>query len=313
MAYVALPSATRASRLSVARSRWQAILQVRPDLAPAIALQRSLIEPVIDLTETLERGRLPRLSLPAKYLAAKLGKHVPALAAEPIPIPTTLLKPTLLALCENLAAGGGGNPARQIHAALDAGTMEAGAVFAATLSRDQKAITLGSRHRGLQSELLWLVAELAVSPFVYGLQQLVLGRSTGRLDEALQAALDSWRQGYCPICGSWPTLIEALAGQSVLRCSFCAYAWTLDEPGCVYCGDIGPTFVTTAPDPSRLDRRLETCGKCRSYVKAIDVDELSPFPLGAIADLETMDLDVMTMKQGFQRPALKAFSSAKAV
>jgi FdhE protein len=282
-------------------------------LAPAIALQRSLIEPVIDLADTLEHGRLPRLSLPAKYLAAKLSKHVPALAAEPIPIPTALLRPTLLVLCEHLADGGGGDPARQIHKALDAGTLEAGAVFAATISRDQKAIAIGSRHRGLQSELVWLVAELATSPFVHGLQQLVLGRQTGRLDEALKVALDGWTQGYCPLCGSWPTLIEALEGTSVLRCSFCAYAWTLAEPGCVYCGDIGPTFVTSAPDASRPDRRLETCGSCRSYVKAIDVDELSPFPLGPIADLETMDLDVITMKQGFQRPAPKAFSAAKAV
>lgn len=313
MAYVVLPPATRASRLAVARARWDAILHVRQDLTPAIALQRSLIEPVIDLADTLEHGRLPRLSLPVKYLAAKLGKHVPTLAAEPIPIPTALLKPTLLVMCEHLADGGGGEPARQIHRAFDAGTLDAGAVFAATLSRDQKAIAIGSRHRGLQSELVWLVAELAVSPFVYGLQQLVLGRNTGRLDETLQVALDGWKQGYCPICGSWPTLIEAQKDKCALRCSFCAYAWTLDEPGCVYCGDIGPTFVTRAPDPSRPDRRLETCGKCRSYVKAIDVDDLSPFPLGAIADLETMDLDVMTMKQGFRRPALKAFSTAKAV
>lgn len=313
MAYVALPAATRASRLAVARSRWDAILHVRPDLEPAITLQRTLIEPVVDLSETLMQGRLPRLSLPARYLAAKLGKHVPALAAEPIPIPTPLLKPTLLMLCEHLAIGGGGNPVRHICAAVNAGTLEAGAVFAATLSRDQKAIVIGSRHRGLQSELVWLVAELTVSPFVYGLQQLILGRNAGRLDATLQAALEGWKQGSCPICGSWPTLIEALGGKSVLRCSFCAYAWTLDEPGCVYCGDVGPTFVTRAPDPSRPDRRLETCGKCRSYVKAIDVDDLSPFPLGAIADLETMDLDVMTMKQGFQRPALKAFSTAKVV
>ncbi len=42
-------------------------------------------------------------------------------------------------------------------------------------------------------------------------------------------------------------------------------------------------------------------------------DELSPFPLIAIGDLETMDMDVFAMKQGFQRPRLKSFAGAKAV
>lgn len=309
MPYVALPAVTHADRLAVARARWDAILLVRPDLLPAIALQRSLLEPVIDLTETLTQGRLPRLSLPPKYLAAKLDKRVPALAAEPIPLPTAALKPTLLQLCRNLADGGGGEPARQIHSVIDAGTMEAGAVLNATLTRDQKAIKIAAVHRHLQSELVWLVAELAVSPFVYALQQLLLAPR----DPTLLAALDRWKQGYCPVCGSWPALIESLNRRNIVRCSFCALAWTLDDPGCVYCGDIGPTFVTASPDPTRPDRRLETCGKCRSYVKAVDVDELSPFPLIAISDLETMDLDMLTMKQGFQRPAMKVFAASKPI
>lgn len=314
MPYVAMPPATRASRLAAARARWDAILAVRPDLAPAISLQRSLLEPVIDLTEVLAAGRLPRLSLPGRYVAAKLGRQVPALAAEPIPMPAAQLKPTLLDLCQQLARGGAGEAAIRIHTALDAGTLDTGSVLAATLARDQRAITLGALQRGLQSELVWLVAELAVSPFVHGLQQLLLaplGREPA--DGVLRAALDGWKQGYCPICGSWPVLIEALDGRSVLRCSFCAYAWTLADPGCVYCGNTEPTFVTSAPGAGRPDRRLETCLKCRSYVKAVDVDELSPFPLGAISDLETMDLDVRTMKQGFQRPALKAFAPSKPV
>lgn len=313
MPYVALPPATQESRLAVARARWDAILHVRPDLLPAIALQRSLIEPVIALTDALGQGRVPRLSLPPKYLAAKLGKRIPALAAEPIPMPAALLKPTLLELCRHLADGGGGEPAMQIHSAFDAGTLDAGAVLSATLSRDQKAIKLAAVHRRLQSELVWLVAELAVSPYVYGLQQMVVGESGKPMDPALKQALDAWQQGYCPVCGSWPAIIEAANGSSILRCSFCALAWTLAEPGCIYCGDTGPTFVISAPDPGRPDRRLETCGKCRSYVKAIDVDELSPFPLGAIGDLETMDLDVRTMKQGFQRPATKVFAAAKPI
>lgn len=314
MAYVALPPATRESRLAVATDRWNSILRVRPDLAPAIDLQRQLIGPVIALTDTFEHGRMPRLSLPPKYVAAKLAKGIPAFAAEPIPMPANVIRPTLLKLCEELARGGAGDAAEHIRSAIDAGTLEAGSLLSASLNRDQKAIKTGGVHRGLAPDLLWLVAELAVSPFAHTLQEMLLfpkGRSAP--DEVLLAALNDWRQGYCPLCASWPALVESLDGRRILRCSFCAMAWSLDDPGCLYCGERGPVFTATVPDPTRPDRRLETCGTCRSYVKAVDVDELSPFPLVAIGDLETMDLDVRAMEQGFHRPPLRAFSSAKAV
>src|SRR4051812_8756318 len=99
MPLVHLAPASRESRMGAAASKWEAIRGARPDLEAAVALQTELIGLVIDLAATLEQGRPPRLSLPPKYLAAKLSRGVPALSAEPIPIPTAILKPTLLKLC----------------------------------------------------------------------------------------------------------------------------------------------------------------------------------------------------------------------
>jgi formate dehydrogenase maturation protein FdhE len=56
---------------------------------------------------------------------------------------------------------------------------------------------------------------------------------------------------------------------------------------------------------------LQTCRKCGGYLKGTPVDALSPFPLLAIADLETMDLDVFAMEQGFHRPDLREFAAAR--
>ncbi len=47
-------------------------------------------------------------------------------------------------------------------------------------------------------------------------------------------------------------------------------------------------------------------------MKAVDVAELSPFPLVAIADLETMDLDMSAIERGYTRPPLKEFGSVTA-
>jgi len=313
MPFVALEPATRQSRLAEASRRWDALLAVRPDLAPAIALQRQLIGPVVELTDVIEHGRLPRLSLPPKYLAAKLARGVPALAGEPIPLPVAVLKPTLLRLCEELAAGGAGEAADHIKAALDETRMDAGSLLTASLARDQQAIRTGAAQHGLAPDLVWLVAELAVSPFAYALQQTLF--TPAATDAALGAALAGWTGGFCPACGSWPAVAEVASGRRVLRCSFCAFAWELAGYGCVYCGEEGPRFVTAAPDAQmvegRKDRRVEICNACRSYMKAVDVSELSPFPLVALADLETMDLDMAALERGYSRPPLKNFTSRR--
>jgi FdhE protein len=304
MAYVALSHGKHEDLLETAERRWSAISAARPDLERAVALQRRLLGAMIALGGVFDRGRLPRLSLPPKYLAAKLARGVPILSGEPIPLPVPAITPTLLQLCEALADGGAGDAAVHIREAIATGNIEVGSLLAASLKRDQTAIRTGATHRGLAPDLVWLVAELAVGPFVHTLQRLLLGPTQ---DDALTAALGTWNKGYCPACGSWPALAEVVGGHRTLRCSFCSSAWELATYGCIYCEEQGAPFVTAAPDEERKDRRLEVCTACGGYLKTIDLSELSPFPLLAISDIETTDLDVAAMEHGYARPALRDF------
>ncbi|HWF83430.1 MAG TPA: formate dehydrogenase accessory protein FdhE [Vicinamibacterales bacterium] len=302
MPYVPV-SRAKARRLEdTAEQRWAAILTARPDLEPALALQRRLIGLVIAASSTIEGAGLPRLSLPPKYIAAKLGQGVPALTGEPIPVPAVALRPTLVSLCEALAAGGAGEAAEHIGSAISSGDIEPASLLTASLTRDQDAIRTGAVHRGLAPDLVWLIAELAVSPFAHALQRSLFAH------EGLTDALAQWHQGYCPACGSWPALAEVVGGHRTMRCSFCATAWEQNTYACVYCAENGESFVTAAPNEARTDRRLELCRTCGGYLKTVDVPELSPFPLLAIGDLETMDLDLAAMENNYRRPEMKAFS-----
>jgi FdhE protein len=305
MPYVPQSPANGDAVLETAERRWRALLDARPDLEPAVALQRRLLGLVIELQHTVEAGRLPRLSLPSKYLAAKLTRGVPVLSAEPIPLPTRTLASTLEELCVALADGGAGDAATHIREAVRSGNIEPGSLLAASLARNQAAIRTGAVHRGLSPDLVWLVAELAVGPFVHLLQRTLFSTS----DEALLGALDHWNRGYCPACGSWPALAEVVSGHRTLRCSFCSSAWELNAYACIYCQEPGEKFVTAAPDDERKDRRVEVCSACGGYLKAVDVPELSPFPLLSISDIETTDLDVAAMEHGYGRPAMKVRST----
>jgi FdhE protein len=306
MPYVALAPVPIEARAEIAAARWADILGAKPDLAPAVTLQRNLLGVVLDLRATLAQHPAPRLSLPPNYIAAKLTTGVPALANEPIPLPVALLQPALLDLCDHLSRGGAGESADHIRSAIDETRMDAGSLLMSSLKRDQAAVRTGALHRGLAADLLWLVAELAVSPFVYALQERLLGSALP--GSALRTAVDTWSHGYCPLCGSWPALAEVVEGHRILRCSFCALAWELSTYGCIHCGNRSSTFVTTAPNGDRIDRRLEACRHCGGYLKTADVPEPSPFPLLAIADLETMELDLMAMEKGYSRPPMKSFA-----
>ena len=295
--------------MAAAARRWAAILAARPELAPAVALQEQLITRVVDLTEIVERAPLPRLSLPPRYLAAKLTRGIPALAAEPMPLPLQVMIPALLDMCDELARGGAGETADHIKAAIEEARFDAGSLLTASFNRDQHAIRTGATHRGLSPDLVWLVAELAVSPYVHVLQNVLLSPSAP--DAALSAALANWSHGYCPACGSWPALAEIYESHRILRCSFCAHAWELKTYACVYCGTANERFVTFAGSVDRPHSRVEICGGCGGYLKTVDVAELSPFPLLAIADLETMELDMMAMEKEYRRPPMMDFKRPK--
>ena len=305
MAHVTVSPAPPQGLLGIAERRWIALAEARPDLAPAVALQRELLGIVIDLATTLDSRPLPRLSLPPKYIAAKLTRGVPAFSGEPIPLPVPVLGPAVLRLCDALAAGGAADAATHIKDAVASGNIEVGSLLTASFKRDQTAIRSGATHRGLAPDLVWLVAELAVSPFIHAIQRALFDRAEGN---PLRDALGVWAHGYCPACGSWPAVAEVVAGHRTLRCSFCATAWELPAYACIYCGEKDAPFVTAAPNEERKDRRVELCRTCGGYLKTIDLDELSPFPLLAISDIETTDLDVAAMEHGYARPQLKSFA-----
>jgi len=308
MPLVSVQQPARDELETISGRRWDDLRLRRPDLAPAVELQQRLLAIVVRAAQALDPGRLPRLSLPPKYLAAKLGRGVPIFAGEPIPVPVGLLKASLLNLCDALAAGGAGESADHVKAAIAANTMDAGSLLTASLSRNQQAIRTGAEHRGLAPDLVWLLAELAATPFAHALQVALLSPHQDVAGSVLAGAMRAWNHGHCAVCGSWPALAEVADGHRVLRCSFCAAGWELNEYCCIYCGEHGEPFVTAAPDEERKDRRVEICGTCQGYLKTIDVAELSPFPLVAITDMESMDLDLAAMEHGYSRPPLREFS-----
>jgi FdhE protein len=283
--------------LETAQQRWSELISERPELEPALILQQKLLTLVLDAQAKLESTRLPRLSLPPRYLATKLARGVPMLKGEPIPIPVALLASLLPALCDVLADGGAGDAARHIRRALDTNQIDPASLLTALIGRDQQGVRVASAQQGLAGDLVWLIGELAAAPYVHLLQQRLT------VQEEVRSAVGAWTKGTCPVCGSWPALAALCGGGRSLHCSFCSFVWTPSEYVCIYCGE-QEHFGPAAPDTEHADRLIELCAACGGYLKALVLAAPLPYPLVTIEDLVTIDLDQAALDRGFRRPPL---------
>ena len=278
--------------------RLAGLAAARPDLDRALQLQRILLGRQIDMLDLFRRGGVPSVSLPPGYLAAKLKRSIPALHGEPIPLPAKVLELSAREYGEHLAKGGAGDAAAAVCRALDTGALDGAALISACFGRDQRRVRFIAAQHEVSPDIAWLIAELAVAPFAHLLQCQALAR----LDAS--EAVRAWDRGYCPACGSWPAIAEVVGGRHALRCSFCAASWEVSSYRCIYCSNDSDAFVTAAPNAEDAGRRLQMCNACGGYLKVLDLTAPTEFPLVAIEDLASMDLDMAAIERKYMRPAL---------
>jgi FdhE protein len=178
----------------------------------------------------------------------------------------------------------------------------AGAVelIAAAVRQDEPRIEALAGAAGIDSAALKTVAHLAAVPLLES-----CGRSLG--DQVPLA----WSHGYCPICGAEPMLAErrGLDGTRRLRCGRCGGDWRTDWLRCVYCGErnherLGSLVI----DGGDQTVAVEICDSCHGYVKSFTtLQALPPFEL-LLRDLETLELDLVAMDRGYNRPERGGFA-----
>ena len=283
-----------------AETRWADIAAARPDLVPAIAVQRPMVVRAIRLVARL-RLEPPALRLTSERIADKLEAGAPVIRGEEAALPVALLAPLVLEACDDLAAGGAGDVARRVRRCLDDGRVDMASLLAASFDRNQLAIRTKAVHEGIAPDVLWLAAELAAAPAAHVAARTLLDDGAGEGGGA--AARDRWPHGYCPACGSWPAFAEACGGTARHRCSFCGLDWPAPADRCTYCQapDSSPTWIDAPPGATA---RAALCTECGGYLKWLELAAPTPFELLAVEDLATAAVDALAAGRGFGRPPL---------
>lgn len=130
--------------------------------------------------------------------------------------------------------------------------------------------------------------------------------------EQLRSQLDpeNWFKGYCPMCGSLPSLslLKEEVGKRYLFCSYCGYQWRMDRLWCPFCNNKDQESLQYFYGEGEQTHRIDTCEKCHQYIKTIDLRILGESD-PSLEDLATLHLDLLAIQKGYQRPLPNAWTT----
>jgi FdhE protein len=114
---------------------------------------------------------------------------------------------------------------------------------------------------------------------------------------------DWWLKGYCPVCGSFPSLLT-LEGQGARKgfCSWCATRWNLHRLQCPYCDNRAHESLGYLAVEQEPHNRISYCNLCKFYFRQIDTRELAYPPYLRLEEWTTLHLDLIAQKAGWNQP-----------
>jgi FdhE protein len=184
--------------------------------------------------------------------------------------------------------------AKKIHDAVNDGVFEAHELFGSILSEANDDLENLSNEIGMDKKILALIAYHCVRPSVCVHSEQL---AATYLDKK-----DAWEKGYCPVCGSPPALsmLQEDGGQRVLVCVLCAHEWPADRIYCPFCENRDSKSLAYFFSEAEKDCRVDTCEKCGTYIKTLDVREMNRPVYPLIEQIASLHLDMMAMERGLK-------------
>lgn len=143
---------------------------------------------------------------------------------------------------------------------------------------------LGDRQKALFTTAYALGVEARTLVF-WCIQMLTpLAMARGRLLGALVPE-GIWNRGYCPVCGSWPSVTRRHGIDQDMTCAYCSTTWRFTYQQCPFCDASGPSGQAYAM-PGHDTERVVVCQRCNHFLGEITGD---PFP-GMSPEVEALAL-----------------------
>ena len=228
-------------------------------------------------------GRAPRLRLellPERSRARDFSRFVRAL-------PTSATE-VLMAIASRLAS--------EPTAMLD--------LLSAVLGR--KPIDAVAARLDCDAAALEFFPRAFVQPIAEALaSQVPHGATDHHGSDAAGVSEDGETRAACPYCGSAPVAAALrdepeIKGRRTLLCSLCLAEWTFPRTRCPACGEERAEKRPHHVSESWPHIRVEECGSCRTYIKAVDLREYG-LAVPVVDELASVELDLWAVEQGLSK------------
>ena len=290
--------------------KWRpALKSVLEAFAPMLTAQEELAH---DIARQLQPLDMAALGLPAwdhqrlsQGLSLLAGVNLEALAPH-----FATSAATMLPLLEQLDMVKEHGKALGTLMGAGADSKDTAALMGALASDEQ--VTLGkiADKAGLAAPLLGFVGQMVLSPVLHGLVEAMTAPLLEEEKELPWEEANVWQQGYCPVCGSLPTIswfsrpaIDAKnaylaggGGKKHLHCSQCGADWKFPRAKCPACGK-SDALKNLRETENNHGERIDWCDKCKGYCCNVDLRERLALPnLDALA-LGLMHLDMVAAQK----------------
>lgn len=121
---------------------------------------------------------------------------------------------------------------------------------------------------------------------------------------------NQWMKGYCPVCGQLPAMGRLVfvgknqGRERELICGCCQMRWHYRRIGCPYCDNQEQKALKIIEVAEEADLRIDTCDKCKSYLKIYIGEGKEQV---ALADWSSLHLDLIGEKSGYKRTGYQMY------
>jgi FdhE protein len=160
------------------------------------------------------------------------------------------------------------------------------------LEGDEKALEAAATTMHVASDGFGFVLSQLAAPFLRSQAKALAGHFD----------LSGWTQGYCPICGSLPSVsyLRGEGGKRWLHCPTCGHDWRFKRQVCPACEDIPTKGLEYFYLEDRLFERAYVCKECKKYLLTIDIRELTDKPNMDMASIGLIPLDIKAQEEGYE-------------
>jgi FdhE protein len=276
------------SRGTTAATALSGLRRTRPEWEPWLAV----VEQALREAETPSwDGVVPTaLGLPE---APSLPQTTPRLSGSAVSVTASAVRRWLERLIRSASRSGTSTMAT-LSSALEA-DLDVLTLFEASLRQDSKRVKDMAARSGANEEAFQAVVALVPVPFLQACNR----RWASSISE-------SWVEGYCPVCGSWPAFAEVrgIERSRHFRCGRCGGAWHARSLHCPYCAmHDHDALVSLVPEKTGSQAVIDACKSCLGYVKTFTTLQGCPPGTVMLDDLASVALDIAALEQGYSRPS----------